>query len=332
MNKLSLLYEELHFSQQLSTHKSFFRGRLVKGFKKNVIVCKDKNNHPFILVKNKQQTESTKRYRLQNLKIEHQKFCKIYDGTNSISGVFSIITLTSDEQELKNLFFDILYPIIQKIKVPSEPAELDKKLDQLIELFKYLNKRPLKTASGLWSELYLIYKSQDPRKCLKYWHQNPNNLYDFSLNNNHVEIKSTLSDSRKHFFSIYQAYPQGNPIVLIASVLLSRLENGLSLFNLKEKIKIKLDNDQDSISKLERIFYETLGDSWKEASKESFDENFAGQNIAFFDLQEIPKLDVNQKEIRGLSEITFRSNLSSINQIKVVKYRVKSELFKILTK
>ena len=329
MNQISHLYEEL-INEGITSKNDLIKGKLVRGHKDNIIVCKDDDNNPFILLKNLKEEEGIRSYNLQNLKIEHQQFCNVHFENDVVSGNFSIVSLTKDDEDLRLLFFDTLDLILKKISVPIKSNELDKLLDQLVQLFTFLKKKPIKTASGLWAELYLIYQSKDKCKSVQYWHKNPDKLYDFSLENNHIEIKSTLSDRRKHFFSIYQAYPNGEPEVLIASVLLDRKEDGVSVIDLKNKIKSLLGDEIQFIKKLDRTFYETLGDSWKESSKEAFDISYARENMAFFNLRDIPKLDAEQKDIRGISEISFRSDLSYAEKINNSEYKNKSDLFKNL--
>ena len=81
---------------------------------------------------------------------------------------------------------------------------------------------PTNTVNGLWSELFLIENSTNPKELINYWHNLPEEKFDFNAGKERIEVKSSSSFERKHIFSAEQLNPPSDTQVLIASVFLKQ--------------------------------------------------------------------------------------------------------------
>ena len=331
------LFEDLVKSKK-KTSKGLIQAKKLKGYKGNIFLGKDELSNPMILLKNTSTSQTIPSpTQLENIEILHHRKCSIEaqisksSKTKTQSGFFTIIKLTSKEDQLKEIFFKIIETAVKGIILPSECILINKNLQALIDLFRSMNQSKIKESMGLWSELMLIDLANNTEQMIVYWHDQNNDLYDFSLNNNFIEVKSTKSNDRKHILSLEQAHNinrAASDNVIIASMLLQEDDSGLLLKDLKDRIAKKIKDPSIQL-KFDGLYYMTLGNTWKEASLTGFDESHAKKNLKFFDLKDIPKIDLSQKSISGVSNIKFTSNLDASEQIAKSKYKKISQMYKI---
>ena len=100
------------------------------------------------------------------------------------------------------------------------PIRKKQTVDKFIELFKAIKEPPKKSIQGLWSELFLIEQSANPEKIISAWHSIPEEKFDFSFDKLRIEVKSSVTESRTHHFSLAQLNPVDNTEIIIASILL----------------------------------------------------------------------------------------------------------------
>ena len=99
------------------------------------------------------------------------------------------IKCKSDSINISNIFFEQIHSLASIIKEDDSDKLVGKKLDNLIEIFKSLNKKSIKTIRGLWAELFVINMSSNVKQLMEAWHQDEVDRYDFSSNLINLEIK-----------------------------------------------------------------------------------------------------------------------------------------------
>jgi len=324
MNSLQLSFNSLNPKKKNSIE---YPGISPKGYKNKLWICKNEDNFPLILIQSSVEFNFLGGQKYSNIELLHHQKKIIQDEQHSEEVLCSSILCKTEDDELNTLFFESLLPLLKKIKFPADPKELNFLLERLVKLFKSLGGTPKKTTQGLWAELFLIYQSENKKELLECWHEEANDLYDFRKGIFSIEVKSTLGVERKHIFSLEQAYPREYS-VLIASFKLERDEAGLSIKTLIEDIQKDVSEDQDLIEKLNYIVWSTLGNTWSSSIKESFNEELAKKELEFYDIKDIPKLEESSLRIKGLSKISFTSNLESKSPIRRSTYKGKSRLYK----
>src|SRR5262249_52413336 len=99
-------------------------------------------------------------------------------------------------------------------------------IDRLVDLFRKIAATPRKTIAGLWAELFVIARAQDPETLLSFWHVEPDDRFDFSQGKDRIEVKAAQGRHRSHHFSLEQLRPGGGVRVVISSLLVERLQGG----------------------------------------------------------------------------------------------------------
>ena len=328
MNKLFKTYNDLILNIKPEID---LQGEDIPGYKKKIYVCIDQDENIKILIKTKDDGKKYPSKILSNLEIEINKEYVIKSREEIIDDNFSLICFKNSKEDYDKvkLFCDILLSFIKTIEFPINSSVLKKDIDDLIEIFKPAKNLSKDYIQGLWAELFLIYKSKDTLKAIDDWHDNANDRYDFGKEKYFIEVKSTLSNERKHSFSLGQAYPQSEDTVIISSFKLTENNNdGLSLGKLYEYILKKIDGNNRLENKLFSLIYPVSTEPSLDAINQSYDQKSAEKNLKFINLDNIPKLDESGLSLTGISNIKFTSNLDFSEEIDSDKIKTQAKIFK----
>ena len=129
-----------------------------------------------------------------------------------------------------------------------------------------------------------------------------------------------------HHFSIEQLNPNVNSNLLIASVNTTFVGQGLSVFDLKDRISKKIQNVQIQY-RLNEIIMKTVGKDIHKLTEMYLDYQSAVDSIAYYDARDIPSIGMNCIPA-GVNNVHFDSDLSDVCAIdpsQISKYQ--SSLF-----
>jgi hypothetical protein len=110
---------------------------------------------------------------------------------------------------------------------------------------------------GLLGELVVLNHAEDPETLIQYWHSNIDAYFDFSTDNLRLEVKTSKSNLRNHNFSSNQIGSGLDDKTFVSSVVLSLVEQGLTLADLVDSISSKVSTDK--AAKLLNVVIGTLG-------------------------------------------------------------------------
>ena len=250
---------------------------------------------------------------IQNLKLNHGIKATIKIKKKIFKKKFSILSCTSKNENLKEIFLNSLQSIVSNLPKDLSEKEVFERTKNLIELYNKISKNSDKDLQGFWGELFIIYFKSNKDKLIKAWHPNKHDNFDFYDNNQALEIKTTLSNDRKHVFS-YEQLNSGSNKIVIGSIMLRKSRTGKTLSSLKKEIEKKNIN-KESKEKLNEIFAVMTGSKTHEdLEKVKFDMNYASENVRFFESVNIPR--IREKLMHGLAKIKFESNLNNCEELK----------------
>jgi len=258
---------------------------------------------------------SLKNFRLKYLQLEQNLECSIYDNDTIKLQTFTVITFRCSDRNLKEYFLRISETLVKTIgKNPTQQQVIDS-LKRFIEVFKTLTDSPTNTVNGLWAELFLIENSRNPKVLINYWHNLPEEKFDFNAGIERIEVKSSSNFERKHIFSADQLNPPSDTQVLIASIFLKQHNSGINIQQLIESISEKVNYDSETADKLNSVVFRTLGSSLEHSIGIKFDYEIARQSIRFYKHQDVYKIEKNHIP-ENVSEVRFKSDLEEIKEIK----------------
>lgn len=181
---------------------------------------------------------------------------------------------------------------------------------------------------GLWAELFLISRAYDAVTSVMAWHLNPEDRYDLSAGDQRVEVKSAIGRVRQHYFSLEQLRPPMGTTLLIASMFVERTGAGLSVLELANQIRARVSNNPDALLRIDQVIGLTLGENWRYASEERFDQALAQTSLTFFEAEVVPALEWDIPP--GISEVRFKADLTGKPPANLRDYRAKGGLYQAI--
>jgi Putative PD-(D/E)XK family member, (DUF4420) len=313
MNLVSL-YESLVIPD--NDNRKVFGAVRIPGFI-NFRVAIDCNGNPVLLLSAKNCVKSglIKNFKLKYLQILQNAECKVFEDNEQRIEVFTVIAFTGEDVHLRKQFLRISESLFQSLGIEPSQEEIMETVDRYVEIFRHLSEPPTKTVYGLWTELFLIVSSSDPRTLLRYWHEAPEEKFDFNAGLEKIEVKSNSQFERVHFFNSEQLNPPQEARVLVASIFIKQQSSGVNIQELVERIAYKIGNDADLILKLNIIVFRTLGGSLDQSIKIKFDYAIAQESLKFYRHQDILKIE-KMNIPNEVTEVRYKSNLSDLIPIR----------------
>jgi hypothetical protein len=255
-------------------------------------------------------------YNLELISIRFNCNCNLKQEDDfEYKDTFTIIQLHSENEIIVDYFSNIILLVISRIGNFPDLNTFKKELNLLIELFGKLNSPSKKAIQGLWGELFMIEQSKDPLYLIKSWHVNASDTFDFNDGIDKLEVKSTINSKREHIVSNSQLFPSSSSILIFCSILLQESGQGITIFDLINKIETRLCNELESINKLHKVIFSTLGNDIEKSAELCFDYNYAKDNLLFFDHTVIPKIHL-QYIPPEISDIKYKCNFSELTALK----------------
>lgn len=146
------------------------------------------------------------------------------DG-HSQSGCFSVVRLKEDDADVVRLFLKIVDERFCSGSMPTNNAAIASSILEVAELFSEVNFET-RDLIGLWGELHIIRRSGDVGAAVRCWCTRKTAKYDFVTKGFVLDVKSTLTASPKHRFSLEQLRPTGDFDAFIASLCVVEVQSG----------------------------------------------------------------------------------------------------------
>jgi hypothetical protein len=319
------LFDTLTLPNQAS--ENFFNAIPIPDYSSFRVAMDSEGNAVLLLaVKDSQESKGLKNFRLKYLQLVKDVHCKITENHKTTFEVFTVITFISADRHLQEYFLRISETLVKSLSSLPTQREVVDTLNKFVEIFRALNDSPTNTIQGLWTEMLLIDICHTPKTLLKYWHDLPEEIFDFSSGIEKIEVKSTSTSERIHTFSSEQLNPPQGTKLLIASLFVKQSSSGHDIQSLIDSITAKIDADSDLTNKLNTLVSRTLGSTLEQSIKIKFDYDLARDSLQFYHYEDIKKIEkINiPAEVSG---VKYKSDLSIINSIDITKVKPKGILF-----
>ncbi len=254
-----------------------------------VIPCVNEDGYPTLIIKNTNESPFTYTTQTDNLVIKTNNV--LYRGNKNFY-VHTIISKRNDY--LSKHQFDVIYKyIFKKIDKPVSGENLRTLLDSIEEYFKITpDKNTANMQIGVFGELiFLNYMEQlGYASIYQKYHSNFFSKHDIEISSSlRIEVKTTLSEKRIHHFK-HNQISRNDISVFVASVMLEESKEGLSLFDLINRV-IDKTTDPDTQFCLEKLKARC---GINEINKGiSFSEENALSRIKILNADNLPKLEEN---------------------------------------
>jgi len=251
---------------------------------------------------------------LENLAVLFDLRCQVSSpNAPTQTGTFTVLKCVAGDLMVRSYFLSLLKGISAAIGRASDRTEVAAVIENLVELFRSLGNTPKKEIQGLWGELLLIHQAKDPITLASAWRSETGDCYDFNMNSERIEVKTTSMSSRQHRFSLDQLCPPGDTRLVVVSIKVQRSGAGLSVFDLLDAIRLRIVELPRLQIRMTRRLHETLGSAWQSARTVRFDLEAAIESLLYFDSDQIPK--VSTPLPNGVSQVSFVSVLDALAPI-----------------
>lgn len=265
---------------------------------------------------------------LQHLTVQHDVDCRISRRDGSAEeDRFTVICCTNGDYVLNSYFLRVASAVVTALGVTPTQHDVARVIGKLVELFRVMTEPPRKSVQGLWAELFLIARTRAPAVLVSAWHQTPEDRYDFSAGSQRVEVKSTTGRVRQHHFALEQLHPPLDTNLLIVSMFVERAGAGVSVADLADQVRSHIGDKPDLLLLVDRVIGLTLGENWRRALQERFDQELAEESLAFYEPTAIPSVCVELPS--GVSEVHFKSDLTASPTADLTRYRAMGGLFQV---
>ncbi len=285
---------------------------------------------PVVLISSKfdQSYLSQKNIKLKYIELTHNLECKVSENGKTKYDNFSVIIFKSNEETMQGYFWEIVQSLLNSLSKKPTQKEVFETFKNFVEIFRSLTETPTKTIQGLWAELVLIEQCEKPETLINYWHNVPEEKFDFNAGSEKIEVKSSSNLERVHIFTAEQLNPALDSQVIIASIFTKQVSNGMTILDLLGRI-IKRLEDIELEEKVFRIVSKTLGNTFEQTAKIKYDYDLAKNSLRFYRHQDISKVEkINIPE--RVTEVKFKSDLSKVKPIDIDKLQILYSNFGIL--
>lgn len=254
-------------------------------------LAKDAHGLPVVLVETFASGQWLPSVELKNFTVAHSVRCSVSTIEGSVTeDEFSIMRCNSTLPAIQRIFLRFMARIEKIVDGPLTPSTMTEAIESLSRLFLSIQKPKPSFSAGLWAELLVILFSSNPKEMLRSWHVDTTGRYDFSLGNQHLEIKSTRGEQRHHVCSYEQLAPAQGIEVVLCSLRLEQSSTGPSLGDYWDQALELVSDEPEMQNKVDYVCAGALGDAMEEGRTVCFDETEALRSLQFFHIDRIPAL------------------------------------------
>lgn len=190
--------------------------------------------------------------------------------------------------------------------------DVAKHLISFRNLFINFSKKPTKSEIGLFGELLIINESKNPDHLVEGWHITGKEIFDFTIDSNQLEVKTTTLNERIHKVK-HSQHKRLREMTngYISSIIIMESDNGKTISNIAEEIRSKLN--QDTIPEFNQKLASCVGSSFENYNS-NFNYSYSKDSIRFYrahNLQTISDKDVPE----NISDIKYSLNLETYDEL-----------------
>lgn len=283
----------------------------------------DNEKNIALLVNNvNDQNKKITSFRGKNLEVYFDKKVELTNENEYATSRFTVLKLVNNSINAQWYFIKICSLLLDNLGEIPEISNVEKEVKSLKDIFSNLNKKPLKDEIGLWGELFVISIQENVELAVKAWHVSNTNRIDFNDGKHKLEIKTTISNERRHNFKLNQLRNHFKENVLIGSIMTEEIDNGISIKDLINTIENKLSTNLSYLFNLK--LSDCLGDDFFSLDFKFFDCNFAYSNFLLFRAQDIPSIEIENIP-NDVTDVQFMSKLDDSSCITLIDV---SQIFK----
>lgn len=247
----------------------------------------------------------------RHLSAQFHVTCRVSTDSINLEDQFCLVWCDGATPELHELFVRCVGAAIEELPENCGTRELESCISQLRDLFRALALPNTREISGLWAELFVISKCGNPMRAMSLWHEDPFDRFDFSSNDMHLEVKSSVRALRTHEFALEQLQSPAVGAGFVASVMLQPLTGGLGVLDLARDIEAAMVGIPHLKQKLWENVAKALGADFSDKLDKRFDLSYSERGLALYSMSDIPKPEAPSDP--RITALRFVSDLTTVS-------------------
>lgn len=273
-------------------------------------LAKGQDGSPVFLLHDASSATYSPSIELRNISVRFHRACRVMTSDSILDDQFAVVTCSPTVPELHEVFIRCFSAAVEQLPVISTTTGLQRSINGLLDLFRSLGLPGTREVAGLWAELFLVSKCNNPSQALRAWHGDSFERFDFSWPNGCLEVKAAIKEQRQHEFALEQLQPPIAGKGFVASVLLQRMNGGVGVADLANVIGQRITSEPELRQKLWENVAATLGSDFSERLDHRFDLSYAERSLVIYAMADIPTLD--QPQDSRVTGVRFHADLSSV--------------------
>lgn len=280
-------------------------GYRIAEFAKDFYIGVDKEKNVVVVIKS--YSQNGRPYNINTKALSLECNAKVSFSNGNVENVHILKCLLRSKKE-KDIFLEVAKLFVNDDY--SDKYVVDT-FNTLQNFFANKNELSDNELIGFYAELYTIYKFHDFLRIENYWQSQDRLKFDFSFTETlKLEIKATTKENRIHHFKHEQLYSNYYDIYVL-SYLLRYDDEGLSMYELMEKIQPILAGNKDLCMRLNYIEKNTNIDRLKDLK---YNPLYTESQMRFFSAKDIPKFQ--EQTPAGVSKAEYDCSLENVLPIK----------------
>jgi Putative PD-(D/E)XK family member, (DUF4420) len=323
---LEQLFEGIPPSPASDSERPLYSVMPVPGYE-SYFIGRDSDSRACLFVATAERTSRVQApIRLESLDVQFDLHCRLTrKGKPTQEGTYTVIRCRVPDKETIRYFLSICDTITRMVGDRPSRTQLASAVNRLAAIFQKMQKPPARSVTGLFGELYLLWRSGNPVRAVSAWRVDDAARFDFSYGDVRLDVKATSGRLRAHAFSYEQCNPPPGTIAVTASLLVEQAAGGVALQTLIEEIAARIGTHADLLLKLHEVVAGTLGATLNEALALRFDTKLTQSSLRFFQLDDVPA--IRGPLPAGVSDVHFRSDLSTLSPVTVRSLIIRDPIF-----
>lgn len=233
--------------------------------------------------------------------------CQLYFKDSS-SKACNILSVDNIDPSLNEVFIGFSKKVIQS--AIHKLTDYSRYTNILIEIEKWkklFNKLPIlseEELTGLWGELFTIYKSDNLNRLLEMWNGPEGGIFDFTSDFLAIEVKTAINSNNHHFsFNQLDLLINHSSGYVFSYNIVKDNEEGLSIHDLYSSILNQIFDKEKFI-----FLLRCAGFDIKAKDEKIYKKYRLNKNLLIVESKNIPQ--IRSYDI-GISNIRFQSDLSN---------------------
>lgn len=233
-------------------------------------------------------------------------------GSTAVEAV-AVVLIDARGTRFESLLPALLAGVIAAAGPAPALGDVGRAVRGLRDIFQALTRDASSSYVGVWGELFLMNSSTDPMLLSQAWGSDPAQTFDFAIEGERLEVKTTVQAARRHHFSLSQLLASANCSVAIASLQTAPTPDGATARELLEELLLRLVGQPSLAARVLQRAGSALGEQLLSADAPRYDRQLAADSLLLFAFDEVPGVTLAP----GVVDVQWVAQLPAAPQARV---------------